>query len=83
LGIGADAAAAHTSLRIERSFQDPLVAEIAFAIVSEMRTRTAGSRLLAETLAVSWQRGWCIVMGVSPPTKIWSSSLTRDLIDAD
>ncbi len=53
LGIGADAAAAHTSLRYERSFQDPLVAEIAFAIVSEMRTQTAGSRLLAETLAVS------------------------------
>jgi AraC family transcriptional regulator len=52
LGIGADAAA-HTSLRYERSFQDPLVAEIAFAIVSEMRTQTAGSRLLAETLAVS------------------------------
>jgi len=52
LGIGADAAA-HTSLRYERSFQDPLVAEIAFAIASEMRTQTAGSRLLAETLAVS------------------------------
>ncbi len=53
LGIDADAAAAHTSLRYERSFQDPLVAEIAFAIVSEMRTQTAGSSLLAETLAVS------------------------------
>jgi AraC family transcriptional regulator len=53
LGIGVDAAAAHTSLRYERSFQDPLVAEIAFAIVSEMRTQAAGGRLLAETLAVS------------------------------
>jgi len=53
LGIGVDAAAAQSSLRYERSFQDPLVAEIAFAIVSEMRTETAGSRLLAETLAVS------------------------------
>ena len=53
LGIGVDAAAALTSLRYERSFQDPLVAEIAFAIVSEMRTQTSGSRLLAETLAVS------------------------------
>jgi AraC family transcriptional regulator len=41
------------SLRYQRSFQDPLLAEIAFAIVSEMRTQTAGSRLLAETLAVS------------------------------
>jgi AraC family transcriptional regulator len=36
-----------------RSFQDPLLAEIAFAIVSEMRTQTAGGRLLAEALAVS------------------------------
>jgi AraC family transcriptional regulator len=41
------------SLRYQRSFQDPLVAEIAFAIVSELRTQTAGGRLLAETLAVS------------------------------
>jgi AraC family transcriptional regulator len=41
------------SLRYQRSFQDPLVAEIAIAIVSEMRTQTAGGRLLAETLAVS------------------------------
>jgi AraC family transcriptional regulator len=39
--------------RLQRSFQDPLVAEIAFAIVSEMRTQAAGGRLLAETLAVS------------------------------
>jgi AraC family transcriptional regulator len=45
--------AAHASLRYEYSFQDPLVAEIAFAIVSEVRTQTAGGRLLAETLAVS------------------------------
>jgi AraC family transcriptional regulator len=41
------------SLRYQRSFQDPLLAEIAFAIVSEMRTQTAGGRLLAETLAGS------------------------------
>jgi AraC family transcriptional regulator len=45
--------AAHASLRYERSFQDPLISEIAFAIVSMMRTQTAGGRLLAETLAVS------------------------------
>src|SRR3984893_4333136 len=45
--------AAHASLRYEHSFQDPLISEIAFAIVSEMRTQTAGGRLLAETLAVS------------------------------
>src|SRR5258708_36303096 len=36
------------SLRSPRSFRDPLVAEMAFAIVSEMRTQTAGGRLLAE-----------------------------------
>jgi AraC family transcriptional regulator len=41
------------SLRYQRSIRDLLVAEIAFAIVSEMRTQTAGGRLLAETLAVS------------------------------
>jgi AraC family transcriptional regulator len=41
------------SLRYQRSFQDPLVAEIAFAIVSELQTQTAGGALLAETLAVS------------------------------
>jgi AraC family transcriptional regulator len=34
------------------SFQDPLVAEIAFALGSELRAQTAGGRLLAETLAV-------------------------------
>jgi AraC family transcriptional regulator len=44
---------APASLRYQRSFQDPLVAEIAFAIVSEMRTQTAAGALLAETLAVS------------------------------
>src|SRR5260370_13027685 len=41
------------SLRYQRSFQDPLVAELAFSIVSELRTQTAGGRLLAETLAAS------------------------------
>jgi AraC family transcriptional regulator len=41
------------SLRYQYSFQDPLVTEIAVAIVSEMRTQTAGGKLLAETLAGS------------------------------
>ena len=41
------------SLRYEDSVEDPLIAEIAFAIVSELRTQTAGGRLLAETLAGS------------------------------
>ena len=72
------------SLRYQRSFQDPLVAEIAFTIVSEMRTQTAGGRLLAETLAVSLAaRLVHNHSGLSPPTKISSSSLTKDSTDAD
>jgi AraC family transcriptional regulator len=52
--LGIDAGpAAHTRAHYERGFQDPLVAEIAFAIVSELHTQTAGGKLLAETLAVS------------------------------
>jgi AraC family transcriptional regulator len=39
------------SLRFESGFQDPLVAGIAYALVSELRTQTSGGRLLAETLA--------------------------------
>jgi AraC family transcriptional regulator len=41
------------SLRYERGFQDPLVAEIAYAIVSELRSPTSAGGLLAETLAAS------------------------------
>jgi AraC family transcriptional regulator len=44
---------ARASLHYERAFQDSLVAEIAFAIVSELRAQTAGGKLLAEMLAVS------------------------------
>jgi AraC family transcriptional regulator len=52
--LGDDAErAAPLSLRYEHGFQDPLVAEIAFAIVSELQTQTAGGRLLAETLGVT------------------------------
>jgi AraC family transcriptional regulator len=39
------------SLRYESGFQDPLLAEIAYAIASELRTETSAGRLLAETLA--------------------------------
>lgn len=39
------------SLRYESAFQDPLLAEIAYAIVSELRAQTSAGRLLAETLA--------------------------------
>ena len=41
------------SLRYESSFKDPLIASIASAIVSELRTPTSAGRLLAETLASS------------------------------
>jgi AraC family transcriptional regulator len=52
--LGVDVShAARSSLQYERAFQDSLVAEIAYAIVSELRAPTAGGKLLAETLAVS------------------------------
>jgi AraC family transcriptional regulator len=39
------------SLRYESGFQDPLLAEIAFAILSELQTETSAGKLLVETLA--------------------------------
>jgi AraC family transcriptional regulator len=41
------------SLRYESGFQDPLVAGIASALVSELKTETSSGRLLAETMACS------------------------------
>jgi AraC family transcriptional regulator len=41
------------SLRYESGFQDPLLAEIAYAIGSELQTQTSTGRLLVETLASS------------------------------
>jgi len=41
------------SLRYESSFHDPLLAEIAYAIASELQIQTSAGRLLAETLASS------------------------------
>jgi AraC family transcriptional regulator len=41
------------SLRYERGFQDPLLAEIAYAIVCELKTETSAGGLLAETLAAT------------------------------
>jgi AraC family transcriptional regulator len=49
LGIDFDKSAI-ASLRYESGFQDPLLAEIAYAIVSELRTQSSAGRLLAETL---------------------------------
>ena len=41
------------SLRYESGFQDPLLAEIAYAIAAELQTETSAGCLLAETLASS------------------------------
>jgi AraC family transcriptional regulator len=41
------------SLRYEGGFRDPLLAEIGYAIASELRTPTSAGRLLAETLAAT------------------------------
>src|SRR5262249_53767017 len=41
------------SLRYETSFRDPLLAEIAYAIMSELEYETSAGTLLAETLALS------------------------------
>jgi AraC family transcriptional regulator len=52
LGIDLDESVT-ASLPYESGFQDPLLAEIAYAIVSELQNETSGGRLLAETLASS------------------------------
>ena len=41
------------SLRYESSFQDPLLAEIAYAIASELQTQSSAGKLLVEKLASS------------------------------
>ena len=52
LGEGSDPSAAAT-LRFESSFQDPLVAEMAYAITSELRRETSVGGMLIETLGSS------------------------------
>jgi AraC family transcriptional regulator len=52
LGVNLDKSVI-ASLRHEGAFQDPLLAEIAYAIVSELQSETSAGRLLAETLASS------------------------------
>jgi len=52
LGEGFDATAID-SLRHKGGFRDPLLAEIAFAIMLELEHETSAGRLLAETLAFS------------------------------
>jgi AraC family transcriptional regulator len=41
------------SLRYEIAFKDPLVAEIGYALASELENQTSAGKLLAETLALS------------------------------
>jgi AraC family transcriptional regulator len=52
LGIDLDESAIEL-LRYESGFQDPLLAEIAYAIAAELQTPTSAGRLLAQTLASS------------------------------
>ena len=52
LGEGFDTTATN-SLRHEGGFRDPLLAEIAYAIMLELEHETSAGRLLAETLALS------------------------------
>jgi AraC family transcriptional regulator len=52
LGEGSDPSAI-ASLHYESSFRDPLVAEIAYAIASELRRETSVGSMLVETLASS------------------------------
>jgi AraC family transcriptional regulator len=52
LGEGSDPSAI-ASLRYESSFQDPLVAEMAYAIASELQCETSVGSMLIETLASS------------------------------
>ena len=51
-GEGSDPSAV-ASLRFESSFQDPLVAEMAYAITSELQRETSVGSILIETLASS------------------------------
>lgn len=52
LGVDLDQSVV-ASLGYQRSFQDPLLAEIAYAISSELENQTTAGRLLADTLATS------------------------------
>jgi AraC family transcriptional regulator len=52
LGEGSDPSAVE-SLRYESSFQDPLIAEMAYAITSELQRETSVGSMLVETLGSS------------------------------
>lgn len=52
LGIDLDQSMV-ASLGYQKSFQDPLLAEIAYAIASELENQTSAGRLLADALSIS------------------------------
>jgi AraC family transcriptional regulator len=63
------------SLRYEGGFRDPLLAEIAYAITSELEHETSAGRLLAETLALSLMaRLIQSHVGASPPGAFTSAA---------
>jgi AraC family transcriptional regulator len=79
LGIDLDQSAI-ASLRFESSFQDPLLAEIAYAILSELQAQTSAGRLLAETLASSLAAR-LLQNHVSPSSPLASRRTAREGLD--
>ena len=69
-----------TSLRYQSGFQDPLLAEIAYAILSELQSQTSAGRLLAETLASSLAAR-LVQNHVSPSPTHASPRTTREGLD--
>jgi AraC family transcriptional regulator len=67
-------------LRYENSFQDPLLSEIAFAILAELQAQTSAGRLLAERLASSLAAR-LVQQHVSPSTSEAGFCTTREGLD--
>jgi AraC family transcriptional regulator len=67
------------SLRYESSFRDPLLAEIAYAILSELQTQTSAGRLLAETLASSLAAR--LLQNHVSPSPLASARIMREGLD--
>jgi AraC family transcriptional regulator len=67
------------SLRYESGFQDPLLAEISYAIGSELQTPTSAGRLLVETLASSLAAR-LVQNHVSSPAQVFPR-ITREGLD--
>ena len=77
--LGVDIRHAAQAAFFQQGFHDPLIAEIAFAMVSELRTPTAGGKLLAETLAVSLAARLMQHHIGPPPTRDVASFSTKGL----